>query len=137
MRGTRVRDIADGTSVTAFVGEVFRGKDFFRTSGSTANLNGRRCYRWIEATGYCEADASVPPNHPDRDQIDWSDSVAGSRGAASGTNISRRPVSSAHEGGVHVLMGDGAVKFLNENVDLTVWGNTITRNGQETDTAEF
>ncbi len=27
--------------------------------------------------------------------------------------------SSVHEGGIHVLMGDGAVRFLSENMDNT------------------
>lgn len=28
---------------------------------------------------------------------------------------------SLHEGGVHVLMGDGAVRFISENLDLNIW----------------
>jgi hypothetical protein len=53
---------------------------------------------------------------------------------------------STHEGGVHVLLGDGAVRFVNENIDsgnkqaaevfggrspYGVWGALGTRNGGE------
>lgn len=30
--------------------------------------------------------------------------------------------SSLHTGGAHFLMGDGAVKFINENIDMRTWG---------------
>ena len=37
--------------------------------------------------------------------------------------------SSAHTGGVHLLMADGAVKFVSTNVDHTTWVAVGTRNG--------
>ena len=37
--------------------------------------------------------------------------------------------SSAHTGGVHLLMADGAVKFIASNVDHTTWVAAGTRNG--------
>ena len=33
------------------------------------------------------------------------------------------PARSRHKGGVHVLMGDGKVKFVNENIDNATWQN--------------
>jgi hypothetical protein len=39
---------------------------------------------------------------------------------------------SFHVGGVHALMGDGAVKFISENVSLFILASTITRAKGET-----
>lgn len=38
---------------------------------------------------------------------------------------------SRHVGGVHTLMGDGAVRFVSDNVDLVTWQNLGTINGEE------
>ncbi len=39
--------------------------------------------------------------------------------------------SSRHVGGVHVLMGDGAIKFVTSNIDLQLWRAVGTRAGRE------
>jgi hypothetical protein len=38
---------------------------------------------------------------------------------------------SRHTGGVHSLMGDGAVHFFSNSIDLGVWRALGTRNGSE------
>jgi prepilin-type N-terminal cleavage/methylation domain-containing protein len=38
---------------------------------------------------------------------------------------------SYHVGGVHVCLGDGAVRFVSDNLDLTLWGNLASRGGGE------
>ena len=43
----------------------------------------------------------------------------------------RRP-SSFHEGGSHVLLGDGTVRFVNSTVKPEVWRALLTRDGSET-----
>lgn len=112
-RGNRIAQITDGTSTTVLAGEVFRGKSFFNLcNGSDAT--GSRCHRWYEESGWCGADTSRPPNSTIRDEIDWEDTMHWSMGGS-------RPVSSVHTGGAHVLMADGAVKFVSNNVDLLVW----------------
>ena len=48
------------------------------------------------------------------------------------TNMSMQvPPSSHHRGGVNVLMGDGAVRFVGTSVDLQVWRGVGTRAGKE------
>jgi prepilin-type N-terminal cleavage/methylation domain-containing protein len=42
------------------------------------------------------------------------------------------PARSRHTGGVHCLMGDGAVKFVSDNIDLGTWQNVGSINGSET-----
>ena len=41
------------------------------------------------------------------------------------------PARSRHTGGVHVQMADGSVKFVSDNVDLTVWQNAGSIKGGE------
>jgi prepilin-type N-terminal cleavage/methylation domain-containing protein len=41
------------------------------------------------------------------------------------------PPSSRHEGGVHLLLCDGATRFVTENIDLRVWRGLGSRNGRE------
>jgi len=48
-----------------------------------------------------------------------------------------RVMSSAHEGGVHGLFGDGTVKFISESVDLQLLQNTVTRAGEESSVLSF
>lgn len=38
---------------------------------------------------------------------------------------------SRHEGGVHVLLCDGSVRFVSENIDLSIWRGLSTRGGGE------
>lgn len=51
---------------------------------------------------------------------------------ASVTNIDLKEPSSYHTGGVSVLLGDGSVKFVSENVDQGIWISAGTINGGET-----
>jgi hypothetical protein len=44
------------------------------------------------------------------------------------------PFSSGHPTGTSMLYGDGAVTFVSENVDITVWRNLSTIAGNEVDT---
>jgi prepilin-type N-terminal cleavage/methylation domain-containing protein/prepilin-type processing-associated H-X9-DG protein len=46
------------------------------------------------------------------------------------------PPSSRHPGGVNVLFGDGAVKFVKDQVNLSVWRALGTRNGGEVVSAD-
>jgi hypothetical protein len=140
--GTRIRDQLDGSSNTVVVGEVFRGKDFQRTGGAGASVNAERCRRWLEGTAYCQVNAGVRVvaaqvstanpkgyvlmrriNDPQRDEINWTDWVAAGTGP--------RNVSSTHKGGAFAAMGDGAVRFVSENVDFLVWAYAFSREGSE------
>ena len=127
IEGQQMRQYEDGLSNTIMVGEVFRGKRFRRLCGSGSNHNGQRCWSWLEATGFCGVDGTRPPNHPDRDLISWIDSVDGG-------NWTSMPMSSAHQGGVFALFGDGTVHFISESVDLRVLQNTCSRAGGESET---
>ena len=140
--GARFAQAIDGLSNTAMVGEVHRGSLFLRNGGGPVNLTGQRCRRWADASGFCGADGTYAPNrgNPTKannkpqdpnlaapntpDNISWTDPVT--------DNVpGPRGVSSAHAGGCHILYGDGKVTFLNDSVDLGVWGAQTTRGGSE------
>jgi len=41
------------------------------------------------------------------------------------TRYDRRDPASQHEGGMHILMGDGAVRFVSENLNISTWYDLI------------
>ena len=47
------------------------------------------------------------------------------------TGYGWRAARSRHPGGVHVLLGDGAVRFVGDNIDLATWRGLATRSGRE------
>ena len=146
--GARI-EAPDGSSNTILVGEVYRGKDFFRRGGGGSNQNGRRCRDWMESTAWCQCNAAVTvdtsindPNNPKqyvqerrmnddrRDEVSWTDSV-------NGGNSGPRPLSSTHEGGAQALMGDGRVVFVSENSDFVTWAHMFSREGGEAAVIDF
>lgn len=42
------------------------------------------------------------------------------------------PARSRHSGGAHVMLGDGSVRFVSENIDLATWQNLGSIRGNET-----
>jgi len=162
-QGTNMKDIKDGSSNTICVGEVWRGKKFDNLAGANPatsppgpgvaptpnNLAKQRCRDWSEDTGFCQCNAGVVPNtamavttdnpyqyvqvwrinDPKNDQVNWSDRVDGG-------NLGGRPMSSDHAGGAQALLGDGSVRFINENVDGIALAHGFSRAGTESN-AQF
>lgn len=125
----RIRSVTDGLTNSIAVIEVWRGKPFERLGGGPVPID--RCSRWLGA-GRCEASSFRAPNDPAVDQVDWDNDYLNLSYGGNG-----RPASSKHVGGVHAMMGDGSVHFISENIDLTVFRNTTTREGGEVNTVEF
>jgi hypothetical protein len=137
---TTMGHITDGTANTAMVGEVFRGKACDHRYSGVGALNGQRCRRWSEETGYCGAATGanlnvggtvqwvgIPPNYHENDLITWSDMHCGGCFDRS----DRRPISSLHPGGALCAYGDASVHFIPDSVNQELWKNTGSRAGQE------
>jgi prepilin-type N-terminal cleavage/methylation domain-containing protein len=120
-----LRDVTDGPSNTIAVGEWIQGP-------GPANGN---YPHWIlsvpaaqDAAGRTNGSAGMPLNFgpvPNRTSTNTPAPPLQS------TQQQRASFSSYHEGGVHVVMCDGAVRFLSENIDATVQKSLGTRNGNE------
>ena len=82
-----------------------------RTAGSRGPLN------FIE--GLTRYDHIVRPNH------------ASCLNGKGDFRFASYAANSLHTGGVHVLMADGAVRFVNDSVGRDIWRAMGTRNGHE------
>jgi len=103
----RIADCLDGLSNTFFVGEVV-GSD---------TSNGANC--WMIAGRHLDALRTTdnPLNTPVGAGVVYS----GANGA----------FASRHPGGGQFALGDGSVRFVNENVDLAIYRAASTRQGSE------
>ena len=138
---TRLRDITDGTTNTIFMAETLfgnRGPDtatlldpdrqMKRVSGGGAcsatsddlvsrtasNYEGGRAGTWIRGLGYSTlVHGYLPPNSPTPDVVHHGEIVSGAR--------------SLHFGGANVLLCDGSVRFLGENIHLETLRNLFNR----------
>lgn len=119
----------------------------FWSSGSTVgSTEQRRGFKWVSGRPlYAQINTILPPNS----EICIDNTYHG--------NSMIAPPSSRHQGGVHVVMGDGAVKFVTESIEagnntlgqvyegnavdppgskspFGIWGALGTRGGGETNT---
>ena len=140
--GARFRDFRDGTSQTMVLGEYL--------TGTTQDYRG---FIWSDKAGGSQLWTELSPNSPLPDRLSpstpppplatkpWCKNhpelnlpcVNGVSESAGLANLDHTAASrSRHEGGVHVLMGDGAVRFVSENIDLGIWRGLATIAGRET-----
>ncbi|QDT40551.1 putative major pilin subunit [Gimesia alba] len=102
---TRIRDVTDGLSTTFAAGEALP----------------RECtHNWWWWFNGSTANCAVPLNHYINNTYsagDWPQNYS---------------FASQHEGGAHFLMGDGAVRFVSENIDLGTYRALASIQGGET-----
>lgn len=120
------RDIADGSSNQIFVGE----QSDWGYSATSINVDIRTAITysgWMGASWNDRYMNMTCVKYP----INTKNSALSGFNADDGNN---KGIQSAHVGGAHVLMGDGVVRFLSENINLTTLlylcsradGNTVS-----------
>jgi prepilin-type N-terminal cleavage/methylation domain-containing protein/prepilin-type processing-associated H-X9-DG protein len=133
-RGARFADITDGTSNTMIMAEYLTGTD----------VSDIRGFAWGDQPAGAQLYAQLGPNSTLPDLVypccGWCGQPALSgnqplqnlpcvygNGATTDTAGSR----SRHTGGVQVLLGDGSVRFVSQNINITTWRNLATISGAE------
>ena len=105
----RMADISDGTSNTALAAETLG-----YTPGGPKSSSGYGTIVDFRGTAIsASVRFDVPPNSAGLPGYRWFEP------------------GSFHVGGMHLLMADGAVRFINENIDMTTFRGIGTRNGGE------
>lgn len=108
----KISRITDGASNTMAVGETVCNRNFATDGGNGPGNN------WMNAATTC-ASAAVPMNSftsNSTTSVPWDQRVS---------------FGSAHVGGAHFLMGDGAVRFLSTNISLVTYRALATTSGGE------
>ena len=129
---TKTKDITDGLSKTLVFGE-FRpdflrvlSPTFYTGTGSEAIGPNARWSPWA-ASIFLENIGSVKG-------MKYSPNQVFAPYNARTSDVWPLPFSSGHPGGTSMMYGDGAVTFVSDNVDITVWRNLSTIAGGEGDT---
>lgn len=117
--GHKIRDITDGLSNTTFAAE----SSYVTANGTTAPT---RVEDWPTWLGSCNEDECI------RFEGDPADYLNGRvHPNRMGFAVTDDCAFSFHAGGAHFLMGDGSVRFINENVHMLTYGllNSINDGG--------
>ncbi|MBA4029857.1 MAG: prepilin-type cleavage/methylation domain-containing protein [Planctomyces sp.] len=123
---TKMRDFTDGTTNTALLGEVS-----ISANVSPSNTGNGNYPLWAAGNNNagCNGRTSIGGQLRIMDNV--LDATTG-QGIYRINGGSDQAFGSRHTGGAHFLLGDGSVKFLSENIDLTLYRGIGSRAGGET-----
>ena len=119
---TSIRDATDGTSNTLLAGEILLTKDT-----TVHDLRGRYFNTWSGNTFFT---SNLPPNTTVGD-MQSPYCIPGPKRPCAGTGEFTQFARSEHTGGAQIVMTDGAVRFVSENIDQTTFRGLGTRSGGE------
>ena len=129
---SRIRDVTDGTSNTTLLAE--------RTGGAVVYLKTKPDTTWSglvgKANGGGWADFLAGDHWLNGSLYDGNQGANGGPCGINCNNMRTTNLHSFHVGGVQVLMADGAVRFVSENVAQFVLAAMITRTNGEVYSAE-
>jgi prepilin-type N-terminal cleavage/methylation domain-containing protein len=117
---TKFRDVTDGQSNTIFIAETREEKAATWIDGSSATV----VARWFDPTNAAGGFAG------NSSSINYKTYFVNVYGPTAAIQQEYGP-SSQHVGGAHHLLGDGAVRFISENISVTIYDGLVTRNGGE------
>ena len=119
-RNSRInmRDITDGTTNTLMVGEVSSAPAPGRSNGHRAWPQGASTETSSTAQYACK-------------NVRWGIGQVGWNGGNLNYLYNDQRFGSNHTGGAQFLMGDGAVKFVSQNIDFNLYQSLATRDGGE------
>ena len=134
----KLRDLSDGTTTTALLGEIRGGEDTTENSGNTWDRRG--VWGWDVMGAFCYTHRHAP-NTFVGDRMWYSPpyvmclEVEGMPCDFSGGKSWQEHYVSArslHPGGVNVAFGDGHVSFIGDEIDLATWRQLGSINDGET-----
>lgn len=124
--------IKDGTSNSLMVGEtIYVGLIInYTASGGNSDINGGQVFSWCWASSgrndgggspslFQSAATFCPINNPCQ-SFTWQQAVQ-RQGSAKAHTMNMAGFSSFHDGGCHMMMADGSVRFTSQNVDLLTY----------------
>jgi prepilin-type N-terminal cleavage/methylation domain-containing protein len=136
-RTRSIKDITDGTNYTLLVGEQsgqVNGREMSsNTLGAWAGLTTNTDNCWT--AGMAMADVTCSAGYVGGlTTVRYAPNSSWSSGAGAGASASNRSntiLNSYHPGGIHVLLASGAVRFMNESIEMGTFRSLSTRNNGE------
>lgn len=137
-RGMRPRDCTDGTSNTMIIGEQ-NGRLERLVAGTYSDLAaGGTTHGWLMGLRVTGTPPNLDPGNQESDDRTFNlttvryspnqEPFANQLFPGMGSNVgANNPLMSFHTGGVQILLADGAVRFLSENVHLETLKQLATR----------
>jgi prepilin-type N-terminal cleavage/methylation domain-containing protein len=134
----KMRDIKDGSSNTILLSECLVGSDYHLITSAISSARPLVC----PSTGSVRSDRGFSWFYGS-DMKAWAFSTAVKPNPELVVNgiptICRRytgesifAAESPHQGGVHILLSDGATRFVNDSIDLQIWANLGDKNDGNT-----
>ncbi|MDB5335631.1 MAG: hypothetical protein JWN70_1250 [Planctomycetaceae bacterium] len=115
---TQMRDVTDGLSNTAMMGEINL------TSEANYDARGRV---WESYDGNTQVSTLYPPNSTIGDWVDQG-CVDVPRTPCRTSGSYEMSVRSNHVGGAHIILGDGGVRFVSDNINTLTFNYLGARN---------
>ncbi|WP_339733305.1 DUF1559 domain-containing protein [uncultured Gimesia sp.] len=123
--GAKIRDITDGTTNVIMVGEIVTGTNTGDDKGAWGWCTGA-LFSGTNENGVLTPNTSLVTDRTPYASNNTSDKNFNRRNNPDDTNEgSGQAARSFHVGGVHVMLTDGSVRFISENIDQTTYLNLL------------
>jgi prepilin-type processing-associated H-X9-DG protein len=126
---TRLKDISDGLSRTIMYAESAGRPYLYRRGRLIETFPEKR----VNGGGWCRpaSDISIDGSSGDGATDVGTCALNCTNGAEMGVSVGTGEPYSFHPGGANCCMGDGSVRWINDNIDIREFARLVTRNGGE------